>query len=451
LDFAKIRPLIGAGQTLLTQPSLGYYHGQLKQKAEHHPMTSTVNAEIIAIGTEILLGEITDTNSVYIARMLRDIGLNLYYMTSVGDNEVRIADVIRTALSRAEVVITCGGLGPTVDDMTRQAVAAATQRGLTYHPELMDEIAKRFVSFRAQMTENNSRQAYLPDNAIVIENPVGTAPSFIVEHQDRVVISLPGVPREMKYLMTERVIPYLQDRYQLGSNIIKARILRTAGIGESALDAQIGDALLQSSNPTVGLAAHSGQVDVRITAKADSEAEANAMIEPIEAQIRERVGQYIFGVDNERIEDALFQILAAKQLKLAVSQTGIGNPVGEILSTLDNAGEILVKVQTYADLPDLYRDINISTPIPIQEVAEQAAEAICLQNNASAGIAIVSQPQMNEFHSDSEGGTAFAVYFDGKRRSRVYGFGGQSDVARDWSKTWSLSMLWRLLREKFAD
>jgi nicotinamide-nucleotide amidase len=146
-------------------------------------MAENVNAEIVAIGTEILLGEITDTNSVFIARALRDIGVNVYFMTSVGDNEERIASAIRIAMSRAQVVITCGGLGPTVDDMTRQAVAAATGRGLSFHQHLLDLIAERFASFRAHMTENNRRQAYMPDNAIVIENPVGTAPSFIVEHE----------------------------------------------------------------------------------------------------------------------------------------------------------------------------------------------------------------------------------------------------------------------------
>src|SRR5215475_450162 len=162
-------------------------------------MAQNVNAEIIAIGTEILLGEITDTNSVHIARVLRDLGINLYFMTSVGDNEQRIADSIRIALSRADVVITCGGLGPTIDDMTRQGVAIATERDLVFHQDLLDKIAERFASFRAKMTENNQRQAYLPANATVIENPVGTAPSFIVEHHESVVISVPGVPREMKY------------------------------------------------------------------------------------------------------------------------------------------------------------------------------------------------------------------------------------------------------------
>ena len=240
--------------------------------------TNELNAEVIAIGTEILLGDLTDTNSVFIARTLRDLGINLFFMTSVGDNEKRIADFIRIALSRAQIVITCGGLGPTIDDMTRQAVAAATDRGLTFHQDLLDQIAERFKGFRSQMTENNKRQAYVPDNAVIIENPVGTAPSFVVEYDDRVVISLPGVPREMKFLMNEKVVPYLRQKFGITNQIIKEKILKVAGIGESSLDDAIGTTLLEASNPTVGLAAHSGQIDVRIAAKAETTDQADTLI-----------------------------------------------------------------------------------------------------------------------------------------------------------------------------
>ena len=206
-----------------------------------------ITAEIIAIGTEILLGELVDSNSAHIARVFRGIGINVFMMTTVGDNHERIASAIRNGLSRSHLVITTGGLGPTVDDMTRDAVADATERSLIYHPALYDQIATRFAGFRVRMTENNRQQAYLPEDAILIENPVGTAPSFIVESGEGAVISLPGVPREMKYLLAERVVPYLSERYQLGTII--ARVLRTAGIGESSLDDLLGLDLLNRSKP----------------------------------------------------------------------------------------------------------------------------------------------------------------------------------------------------------
>lgn len=411
-------------------------------------MTQNINAEIIAIGTEILLGEITDTNSVHIARLLRDIGMNLYYMTSVGDNEKRIAECVRIALSRAEVVITCGGLGPTVDDVTRQGVAQATNRSLVFHQHLLDKIAERFAGFRVQMTDNNRRQAYLPADAVLIENPVGTAPAFIVEHEGRVVISLPGVPREMKYLMAESVIPFLRARFNLGSDIIKARVLRTAGIGESTLDSLIGEELLQQNNPTVGLAAHIGQVDIRITAKAGSVEDSDRMIAATEQQIRERIGQYIYGTDNERIESVLVRLLLEHGATLAISETGIGDTVSRVIEAVEQGKQVIQVVETHP-LPDVLRAaLGADETVAIRTLAEQAAERLQKQSNAAAAIAIVSDPDLRE-RADSESGTAIAVFMPGNVRSRVYGFGGQSDLAAAWVSSWSLSMLWRMLKEKW--
>lgn len=410
-------------------------------------MSSNANAEIIAIGTEILLGEITDTNSVHIARSLRDIGVNVYFMTSVGDNENRIADAIRIALKRSNVVITCGGLGPTVDDMTRQAVAAATERGLTFHQSLLDMIAARFASFRVPMSENNYRQAYLPDNAIPIENPVGTAPSFIVEYRDSVVISLPGVPREMKYLLAERVIPFLKERFSLGTEVIKARVLKTAGLGESLLDDRLGKDLLEASNPTVGLAAHAGQVDIRITAKAESIEIANQMIDVVDKQIRERVGRYIFGTDEARIEQAVLDALKGWDYRLAVLEVGIGNPISSLLHEVDPERRVLISEVVEADPQKLAQLLSLPSAVPIRELAEKAAESLIVSSGANATIAIVSYPNMGEIHADSDAGTAIAVRVGEQMRSRVYGFGGQSETAPRWTTTWSLSMLWQMLHE----
>ncbi len=411
-------------------------------------MSETINAEIVAIGTEILLGEITDTNSVYIAKLLRDIGMNLFYMTSVGDNEGRIADVLRTALSRANVVITCGGLGPTVDDMTRQAVASATNRGLTFHQNLLDSIAERFASFRAQMTDNNRRQAYLPDEAILIENPVGTAPAFMVEHEGRVIISLPGVPREMKFLMVESVIPYLRERFNLGSGIIKARVLRTAGIGESLLDSIIGTELLEQHNPTVGLAAHTGQVDVRITAKASDESEADRMIEVVEAQLRERIGKYIFGTDEQRIESVLIGLMLEAGEKAAIVEAGIGEPVSRGLRAVEQ-GDKVVSASFQYESPDALRTaLSLPADMLIRQVSEQAAEHFARMSNAGIGISVVSHPDMGDDHADSEGSTAISVFVDGQMRSRVYGFGAMAEVAPVWAASWTMAMAWQMLREK---
>ena len=240
-----------------------------------------MHAELVMIGTELLLGEIVDTNATQLARMLREIGLDLYYKTTVGDNVARITAVLNLALDRSPVVITSGGLGPTVDDMTRQAVANATGRKLVYSQELERQIAARFRSFGRAMADNNKRQAYIPEGALPLPNPVGTAPCFLSEdvRGRGFIVCLPGVPRELEYMMTNTVIPLLVERMG-GTKTIKARVLRTCAVGESDIDRAIGD-LMTLANPTVGLAAHSGQTDVRITAKADTEAEAEAMLAPI--------------------------------------------------------------------------------------------------------------------------------------------------------------------------
>lgn len=410
-------------------------------------MTQELNAEVIAIGTEILLGDLTDTNSVFIARTLRDLGVNLFFMTSVGDNEKRIADAIRIALGRAQIVITCGGLGPTIDDMTRQAVAAATNRGLTFHQELLDQIAERFKGFRSQMTENNRRQAFVPDNAVIIQNPVGTAPSFVVEFGDQAVISLPGVPREMKYLMIEKVVPYLRGRYGITGKIIKAKILKAAGIGESALDELIGIELLEASNPTVGLAAHSGQIDVRITAKAESSAEADAMIATAEAQLRERIDQYIFGVDRDTIEGALISALSLQQKKLVIGEIGVDAVISDRLKKAAGAEAVLATVATYPTPEALMQGLGINEVISLRQLAERAAEYLSQQHDVDVALIVISRADAIEDHDDAVEGSAVAALADEKMRSRAYGFGGGTETAKEWTGTWAMSMAWRMLTE----
>lgn len=405
----------------------------------------TVNAEIVAIGTEILLGEITDTNSVYIARELRNIGINLYFMTSVGDNEGRIADSIRIALSRADVVIVCGGLGPTVDDMTRQGIATAVNRSLVYHEELFEQILTRFASFRAQVTENNKRQAYLPQDARVINNPVGTAPGFIVEEGQKAIISLPGVPREMKYLMQESVIPYLHQHYQLG--IIKARNLKVAGIGESALDDMIGDELLNLSNPTIGLAAHHGVIDVRLTAKADDEASANLMLDALEAKVLERVGSYVYGKDDAVLENVLLDQLRSHGVKLTVLEAGLPDAVVSKLHAA-NGDDCLVHVRQYATPQEALASMPEITSQNWREFAAIAAQNLALEEGVEAAVVILSDPEVGE-SADNREATAVAIYSSVRAQSRVYGFGGKADLTREWVSRWAMSVIWRMMKEKF--
>jgi nicotinamide-nucleotide amidase len=394
-----------------------------------------MNVEIVAIGTEILLGEIVDTNSAYITRQLRDIGVNVYYLTTVGDNLERIAGAIRIALGRADVVITTGGLGPTVDDMTRQAVANATDRALEFRPELFEDIRERFRQFGARMSENNRVQAYIPARSIPVHNRLGTAPCFIVESDQGTVISLPGVPREMKDLMQVTVLPYLRERTG-GKGIIKALVLRTAGIGESQVDDRIAD-LETWSNPTVGLAAHTGQTDVRVTARADSEAEADALIAQAETIIRERVGEYIYGTGSAPLEEAFVGLLREKGLKLAVSYNG---PEPQAVAARFGYEDVMLAQQYESDLGALLArlgraDADLSA-LDYGELAEAEARRLLDTSGADVVIAYVTL----------DAGTGITALTREKSRTRRYGFGGANTDAPAWAGTWGISMAWHLVR-----
>ncbi len=294
-----------------------------------------MRAEIVMIGTELLLGEIVDTNANLLAVALRNIGMDLYYKTTVGDNENRITQVLNLALDRSNVVITSGGIGPTVDDVTRQAIARATGRNLIYSEELEGQIAARFRSFGRKMAANNKRQAYLPEGALPLENPVGTAPCFLSEDTKGrgFIVCLPGVPRELAHMMEHTVVPILVDRMG-GVKVIRVRVLRTCAVGESNIDRGIGD-LMASSNPTVGLAAHAGQTDVRVTARAESEAEADALIAGMELELRNRLGVAVYGEEKETVAEVVGRLLAQRDLKLGVVDTLTG---GQICRELNEAG-----------------------------------------------------------------------------------------------------------------
>ena len=395
-----------------------------------------MKAEIISIGTELLLGEIVDTNSAFVARQLRDVGVTIHYITTVGDNRERIAAAVRSSLARADVVITTGGLGPTVDDMTRQAVADATDRELEFRPELLEQIADRFRQLGATMSENNRVQAYIPAGAIPLHNRLGTAPCYIVESEQGAVISLPGVPREMKGMMTTAVLPYLRDRMG-GIGIIKARVLRTAGIGESQIDARIGD-LETWENPTVGLAAHTGQTDIRITARADTEVEADTMIAQAEAIVRERLGGFIYGLDKEPLEDVFVRLLHENGLKLAVSYNGPAETdLRERLRAVYGSDDVLVAELFETELNLLLARLGVSGDADYRELARAEAERMGRETGADVVIAVVTHTS----------GTGITAWTPQRERSRHYTFGGAESEAPLWAGTWGISMAWRLVRQ----
>jgi competence/damage-inducible protein CinA-like protein len=290
-----------------------------------------MDAEIIAIGSELLLGTTVDTNSAYLAQQLSAHGINVFRKSVVGDNTRRIAVAMNEALQRADLVICTGGLGPTVDDVTREAVAEVFGHPLEFRQELLDQVAARFASFGRPMSESNRRQAYLPRGARAIENPRGTAPAFLVQEERGTLIGLPGVPHEMRFLMETAVLPYLRDERGI-RDVIVVRTLHATGAGESIIGEQIAD-LMEASNPTVGISAKRARYELRIGARATSHAEAEALIAPVEAEIQRRLGSWLLG--SERLEQQVSRLLREQQLTLALYEGHTSAPVYHSLADDD--------------------------------------------------------------------------------------------------------------------
>src|SRR5215216_2069380 len=348
------------------------------------------SAEIITIGTEILLGEIVDTNTRYIAHTLRSMGVDLYRTITIGDNVERIAEAIRNSMHRADIVITTGGLGPTVDDPTREAVARAAGVELEFREDFWEQVVNIISRYGRKPSENQKRQAYIPKGAIGISNPVGTAPCFIVETEHNAVISLPGVPNEMEYILHESVIPYLQKRFNL-DEIIKIRVLHCAGLGEGMIDEKIDD-LETLSNPTVGLAAHTGVVDIRIAAKAQNEAEADEMIADIENQIRERLSNVVFGADEDKLETITLKEVAKRGWTLTAIESGLD-------------GLLARKIPHTASIPNLKADFLMDTlrAARADSSADVALGLVVSLEERAAEMALIT-PQGEKTHRITYGG-----------------------------------------------
>ena len=393
-------------------------------------------AEIIAIGTELLLGETADTNTRFIARVLRGLGIDLFRTQTIGDNAGRIVETIRKALGRSNIVITTGGLGPTVDDPTRQAIADFAGVGLEFHPELWEQIVARIALYGRTPTENQKRQAYIPQGATIIENPVGTAPAFIVEVSppspvpshpqagggNKVVIALPGVPREMETLLTEAVVPYLQKHFDLHT-VLKIRTLHVSGLGEGLIDDQIGD-LETLANPTVGLTAHSGVVDIRITAKAKTENEAGRMIAAVEKDILTRLGDNILGADDNTLESISLSALARRGWTLACLEVNLD---GALLVCFERTGN------------PVYRG-GKSQQI-LTEALSKGTESIRRQYQASAalGVAYSQEGEKQDI--------AIILITPSGKVERHLTYGGHPGNARRWAVNMALDGLRRSAQE----
>ncbi|MDD4879151.1 MAG: competence/damage-inducible protein A [Candidatus Omnitrophica bacterium] len=292
-----------------------------------------MKAEIISIGTEILLGQILNTNQQWLSLKLAELGIDVYYQSTVGDNPGRLARAITRGLNRSDIVITTGGLGPTVDDITLEAISRAFSKKLIYNKKIAAKISSHFGSQCLDMPSGNLRQAHIPEGAKILENHVGTAPGFIIEGGGKLLIALPGPPRELDPMFERYAMPYL--RKKAGSDwVIKVRSVNITGLPESAVDRKVKDLLKSSPPVTVGIYAKPALIELKIIAKAKGEKAAKALMDRIDRKISARLKDRIFGRDNETLEGAVGKMLTAKHKTLAIAESCTGGLISSRITDI---------------------------------------------------------------------------------------------------------------------
>lgn len=292
------------------------------------------NAELLAVGTELLLGSIVNTDARDLSRLLAGMGINVHYHSVVGDNPERLRRAVEIARGRADIIITTGGLGPTCDDLTKQVLAAAFGKKLVFHPECAESIRAYFARSGRTMTENNLQQAYLPEECTILDNHWGTAPGCAFQSGDTAVVMLPGPPRECIPMFREKAAPWLA---RFGEGVIRSRTLRVFGMGESQVEARLRDEMNALTNPTLAPYAKEGEVELRITAKAESAAEADGLIAPVEEQVRAVLGDLIYGADVESLEQVVLQGLRDRGLTLGAAESCTGGLIAKRITDLPGA------------------------------------------------------------------------------------------------------------------
>jgi nicotinamide-nucleotide amidase len=416
----------------------------------------TLAVELIAVGTELLLGQLTDTNTVFVAQSLADAGIDVYGTHAVGDNRSRIANAMRAALERVDGIITTGGLGPTVDDLTKEAVCDALGLEVELHEPSLEQMQEFFARMGREMRENNRKQAYVPRGSLVLGNPRGTAPGFVAfASSGKFIACMPGVPREMRPMLTELLIPFLRERYEI-AEAIYTRVLHTVNIGESEVDYRIDELFRAGENPKIAVLAHEGLCDVKLMAKARSEEEALAMLAPLEVQVRERLDGFVFGADRTSLASTVHELLQARGQTIAVAESCTGGRIAAALTAVpgssrsflggvvayDNAvklAELGVSEQTL----ELYGAVSEETA---REMARGARERL------RADIAISTTGI-----AGPDGGTAekpvglvwFAVDTGRGVQTFRFDFRGDRDAVQRRATVMALGLVWRELNREF--
>lgn len=352
-----------------------------------------MKAEIICIGTELLLGDIVNTNAAFIAKKLAGIGIDHYFQTTVGDNPARLTDTIANGLNRSDIVITTGGLGPTIDDITTEIIAKVASKKLILEKDVLKDISDFFRRMNKKIPKDTLRQALIPEGARWLKNPYGTAPGLIVEYGEKAIIALPGPPREMQPMMENLLIPYLRSRTG-GKWLIKSRSIRLIGLAEAKVNESVKDLLKLSGSVTVGIYAKQSEVELKIMAKAQNEITADAGIKKVEKIIRKKLKPYIYGIDKETLADNVAKLLIKRHKTIAIAESCTGGYLANLITDIPGASHAFMEgIITYSNdskvgelgvKPETIKKYGAVSP----QVAGEMAEGIRKKSGAGIGISI---------------------------------------------------------------
>ena len=336
-----------------------------------------MTAEILCVGTELLLGNITNTNAAFLSRELANTGIFTYYQSVVGDNPARLKESLGLSLSRADIVIITGGLGPTYDDLTKETVAGYFGLGMKMHGESLDRLKKFFAQFGREMTPNNEKQAMMPEGCVVFTNNYGTAPGLAVENSGKTVIMLPGPPREMEPMFEEEVRPFLLKKQN--NIILVSKTVNIFGMGESQVEHKLRELMQNSKNPTVAPYAKTGEVELRVTASGADEESCVDLIDPAIEKIRAEIGGFIYGIDVKSLQNAAVIKLREKNLTLATAESCTGGLVGKRITEIPGCSDVYLGGIIAYDNSVKIKCLNVNgqTLIKYGAVSEQAALEMC--------------------------------------------------------------------------
>lgn len=407
--------------------------------------------ELISVGTEILLGNIVNTNSAYLSEKCALLGLSVYYQDVVGDNEGRMRDVIRTALDRSDVVILTGGLGPTEDDITKEVTADLMGMPLkedSHSRKLIDKYLKEYEKNNPQrrITKNNYKQAMVPEGAIVLDNHNGTAPGLILEKKGKTAILLPGPPNELKPMFEEYVVPYLQKNQP---EIIVSQMVKISGIGESQVAEEIQDLIESQTNPTIAPYAKTGEVHLRVTASAENEKACRKLIKPGVKELKKRFGENVFATDESKtLEEAVIDLLKEKDLKLSLAESLTGGMIAQRIVNVSGASEVFgYGFVTYSNkakhkcLGVKKRTLKEQGAVSAK-CAREMAKGACKASGADISISVTGLAGPGGGTKETPVGTVFmGCCYKGKAIAKEFHFTGNRMRIREQTTAHALAML----------